>query len=104
VAPVEGLEDERGDEMTGHCPAGVVKREFGWAAFEGVPGVQSFPCQSTTSAGTGPSIPSHHGVRSGFRATLVKIVFRAMVAIMLGFVFVLVPGATAKKPASGLIA
>src|SRR5581483_9253074 len=85
-------------EMTGHWRAGVVKREFGWAALEGEPGVQRLPCQSTASAGAGPSIPSHQGVRSGRRATLVKIVLRPTVAIMLGLVFVLVPGATAKKP------
>ena len=35
---------------------------------------------------------------------MVKIVFRASVAIAFGFVLALVPGATPKKPASGLIA
>jgi len=36
--------------------------------------------------------------------TLVKIVFRRMVRIMLGLVFMLVPGATPKNPVSGLMA
>ena len=49
-------------------------------------------------------MPSHHTPPSGVRATLVKIVFRASVAIALGLVAFEVPGATPKKPASGLIA
>src|SRR5689334_16017395 len=91
-------------EMAGHCRAGVVNREFGWAAFDRLPRVQCFPCQSIASIGAGSSAPSHQGVRSGLSATFVKIVFRPIVATMLGLVFELVPGATAKKPASGLTA
>src|SRR6185436_3708513 len=49
-------------------------------------------------------IPSHHTPPSGVMATFVKIVFLASEAIALGLVFTLVPGATPKKPASGLIA
>ena len=49
-------------------------------------------------------MPSHHTPPSGVRATFVKIVFFASEAIALGLVLTLVPGATPKKPASGLIA
>ena len=49
-------------------------------------------------------MPSHHTPPSGVSATLVKIVFFASAAIALGLVTLLVPGATPKKPASGLIA
>src|SRR5512133_2866066 len=91
----------------GHCEAGAVKREFGCAAF--VPfslassGVQSLPCQSIACAGAGP-MPSHQTSPSSVSATLVKIVFSASEAIALKFVLSFVPGATPKKPASGLIA
>src|SRR3984957_9109982 len=94
--------------IVGHCRAGAVNRPFGWAA--GIPvslanaGVHLFPRQSITSAGGASVIPSHHTPPSGVSATLVKIVFLASVAMALGFVFALVPGATPKKPASGLIA
>ena len=55
--------------------------------------------------GGGSSVmPSHHTPPSGVSATFVKIVFFASVAIAFGFVFADVPGATPKKPASGLIA
>src|SRR2546428_8523528 len=83
-------------ETAGHWRAGAVKREFGWAALV-APEIHGFPCQSIARSGTGPSLPSHHGVWSGASATFVKIVFRPMVAIMFGLVFTLVPGATAKK-------
>ena len=49
-------------------------------------------------------IPSHHTSPSSVSAQLVKIEFARMVAIAFGFVFSLVPGATPKKPASGLMA
>ena len=49
-------------------------------------------------------MPSHHTPPSGVSATLVKIVFRATVAIAFGLVFSDVPGATPKTPDSGLIA
>ena len=49
-------------------------------------------------------MPSHHTSPSSVSAQLVKIVFAATVSIAFGFVFSLVPGATPKNPASGLIA
>src|SRR6185503_4725833 len=49
-------------------------------------------------------MPSHQTPPPGVSATLVKIVFFASAAIALGLVFTEVPGATPKKPASGLIA
>src|SRR5215813_667920 len=94
--------------MVGHCEAGAVKRELGWAALApvclAISGVHRFPRQSRHSAGGSAVIPSHHTPPSGVSAVFVKIVFRDSVAIALGFVFALVPGATPKKPASGLIA
>src|SRR5882724_10836667 len=94
--------------MVGHCDAGAVKRALGWAALRpvslAISGVQRLPCQSRHSLG-GPSVmPSHQTPPSGVRATLVKMVLRESVAIALGFVFADVPGATPKKPASGLMA
>ena len=94
--------------MDGHCEAGAVKREFGCAAFAPVTrpmaGVHFLPCQSRHSAGGSSVMPSHHTPPSGVSAVLVKIVFLASVAMAFGFVFAEVPGATPKKPASGLIA
>ena len=49
-------------------------------------------------------MPSHQMSPSSVRAQLVKIEFSRIVAIAFGFVFSPVPGATPKKPASGLIA
>ena len=49
-------------------------------------------------------MPSHQTSPSSVRATLVKMLLPDMVAIALGLVFVPVPGATPKNPASGLIA
>ncbi len=49
-------------------------------------------------------IPSHHTSPSGVTPTLVKMVFLRMVAMALGFVLILVPGATPKYPYSGLMA
>jgi hypothetical protein len=49
-------------------------------------------------------MPSHHTPPSSVSATLVKIVFFASAAMALGFVCALVPGATPKNPASGLMA
>ena len=94
--------------IVGHCEAGAVKRELGCAAFApvslAISCVQRFPCQSRHSAGGLSVIPSHHTPPSGVSATFVKIVLRDSVAIAFGFVFQDVPGATPKKPASGLIA
>src|SRR5580765_8005960 len=91
------------ESIVGHCFAGAVKRELGWAAlapvFLAISGVQGLPCQSMHSAGGSSVMPSHHTPPSGVSATFVKIVFLARVAIAFGFVFALVPGATPKKPA-----
>src|SRR5213592_518126 len=94
--------------IVGHCEAGAVKRALGWAALTPVSlpisGVQRLPCQSRHSAGGVSVMPSHQTPPSGVSATLVKIVFFESVAMALGFVLAEVPGATPKKPASGLIA
>src|SRR6266566_1902260 len=91
------------DEMPGHCVAGAVKREFGCAAGSPFAASYGLPRQSVMPSGALPR-PSHHGWRSFVTATLVKMVFLQMVAIAFGLVSLLVPGATPKKPFSGLIA
>src|SRR5574343_339673 len=91
----------------GHCAAGEVKREFGCAAFlPALPssGVQSLPCQSIRCDGASLVRPSHHTSPSSVSATLVKMMFSFRVARALKLVFSEVPGATPKKPASGLMA
>src|SRR5215831_12210303 len=90
--------------MTGHCLAGVVKRAFGCAA--GLPdcGFHGRRSQSVSSAGFSSVMPSHQTSPSGVMAQLVKIEFFVTVSMALGFDLILVPGATPKKPASGLIA
>src|SRR5213075_1717514 len=90
--------------MTGHCPAGVVKRAFGCAGFRPDPGVHGRRSQSTISAGFSAVIPSHQMSPSGVIAQFVKIEFLAAVSIAFRFDFILVPGATPKNPCSGLIA
>src|SRR5438132_6594436 len=94
--------------IVGHWFGGAVKRAFGCAAFAPVSfpilGVHLLPCQSRHSAGGSSVMPSHQTPPSGVSATFVKIEFVAKVAIAFGFVFTEVPGATPKKPASGLIA
>src|SRR5436190_966948 len=91
-------------EITGHCRAGVVKRAFGWAALRPLSGVQRRRSQSVVSAGGRSAISSHHTSPSGVIAQFVKIEFEATVFIALGLLRTEVPGATPKKPASGLIA
>src|SRR5260221_10903188 len=94
--------------IVGHCEAGAVKRAFGCAALApvafAISGVHLFPCQSRHSAGGSSVMPSHQTPPSGVSATLVKIEFFDMLIIALGFVLTEVPGATPKKPASGLMA
>src|SRR5258707_9374561 len=94
--------------IVGHCEAGAVKRTFGCAALApvclAISGVHLLPCQSRHSAGGSSVIPSHHTPPSGVSATFVKMEFRDSAAIAFGLVFHDVPGATPKKPASGLIA
>src|ERR1700722_6349035 len=94
--------------MVGHCEAGAVKRELGWAALAPVSlaicGVHRLPFQSVHSAGGSSVMPSHHTPPSGVSAVLVKIELRARLFIALGLVCIEVPGATPKQPASGLMA
>src|SRR3954451_24067564 len=89
--------------IDGHCAAGVVKRAFGWAAGLSESGVQSFPSQSIACCGAGP-MPSHQMSPSSVSAVFVKIEFDSIVFIAFGFVSTPVPGATPKKPYSGLTA
>src|SRR3954454_6497865 len=90
--------------IEGHCDAGAVNRALGWAA--GVPdaGVQSLPFQSTRCAGFSAVRPSHQMSPSSVLATLVKMQLPHSVRSALGLVSSPVPGATPKKPASGLMA
>src|SRR6185437_3729782 len=101
--------------IEGHCAAGAVKRPLGCAAGRFLSPTWSFanhgsPRQSMSCAGGASVMPSHQTPPSGLpslptvRATLVKMVFFFSVAMALGLVFAEVPGATPKKPASGLMA
>src|SRR5271169_159871 len=90
--------------ITGHCRAGPVKRALGCAALRPLAGVQGRRNQSHSSAGLVSVMPSHHTSPSGVSAQLVKIEFLVTVSMALAFDFMLVPGATPKKPASGLMA
>ncbi len=90
--------------ICGHCAAATVKRELGCAAGRPDAGVQGLPSQSVSSAGGVSVRPSHHTSPSGRSATLVKIVLPQRVSTAATLVDSPVPGATPKKPASGLIA
>ena len=68
------------------------------------PGAQSFPVQSIRCEGGSSVIPSHQTSPSSVNATLVKMQFSFSVSMALGLDFMDVPGATPKKPASGLMA
>src|SRR4029077_13648629 len=83
-------------DLHGLFDAGAVKRAFGCAAFSVEPFFHGRPCQSVSSSGTSPSIPSHHTVPSLVIATLVNSVSRLIVAIALGLELKFVPGATPK--------
>src|SRR6187549_323393 len=89
--------------IDGHCAAGAVKRLFGCAAFSLDAGVHGWPFQSVALAG-GAERPSHHGCLSAVTAVFVKMLFLRSEARAFGLVFSLVPGATPKKPDSGLMA
>src|SRR6185437_14879054 len=89
--------------ITGHWLAGAVKRAFGWAAGPGVSGVHSLPRQSVRRAGASSVRPSHQTSPSSVRATLVKMQLACRVSTALLLVLSPVPGATPKKPASGLM-
>ena len=88
----------------GHCLIGVQNRLLGWLDSSPLPGVQSLPCQSVRCDGVSSVMPSHHTSPSSVRAVLVKMQFPSSVSMAFGLVFIDVPGATPKKPASGLIA
>src|SRR3954468_14182620 len=88
----------------GTCAMATVKRAFGCAAGRPADGDHSLPVQSVSFAGASFVMPSHHTSPSGVSATLVKIVSRSRVFMQFGLVSQPVPGATPKKPASGLIA
>src|SRR3979409_63941 len=94
--------------IVGHCEAGAVNLALGCAALArvsfAISGVHFLPCQSRHSAGGSSVIPSHQTPPSGVSATLVKIEFVESVIIALGLVLADVPGATPKKPDSGLMA
>src|SRR5277367_3527076 len=96
------------ESMLGHWLAGAVKRPLGCAAGRPltwpISGVQRSPRQSRHSEGGSSVMPSHQTPPSGVSATLVKMVLLASVAMALGLVLGLVPGATPKNPASGLMA
>src|SRR5215510_11940196 len=83
-------------ESAGLLIAGAVKREFGCAALSVEPFFHGRPCQSVSSSGTSPSLPSHHTSRSLVIATFVNSVFFCTLRIALGLLFMLVPGATPK--------
>src|ERR1035438_6165092 len=89
--------------IAGSWDAGDVKRELGCAA--GVPRSfdQSWPFQSMSPTGGSP-MPSHQMSPSAVRAVLVNMVLASIESIAFGLVCMLVPGATPKNPASGLMA
>ena len=90
--------------MAGSWAAGAVKRAFGCAAVVPFSGVHSSPFQSVRWAGGCSDMPSHQMSPSSVSAVLVKMQLPSRVRIALGLVCVLVPGATPKNPASGLMA
>src|SRR3954454_17244692 len=96
--------DSHSGAITGHWPAGAVKRALGWAALRPQSGVHGRPSQSERVAGFSAVAPSHQTSPSGVRAQLVKMELRVAVSIALALDAMLVPGATPKKPCSGLMA
>src|ERR1700735_5007944 len=92
------------EAIAGSWAAATVKRALGCAAGVSEAGVQSLPRQSIRCSGESSVNPSHQTSPSSVSAQLVKIVFDSIVLIACGLVCSPVPGATPKKPASGLIA
>src|SRR5207344_3314893 len=82
--------------------AATVNRAFGCAALRPHSGVHGCPCQSVRCAGGASVMPSHHTSPSSVSATFVKMVSERIAAMQFGLVFTDVPGATPKRPASGL--
>src|SRR5579871_6555857 len=89
--------------MAGSWAAGAVNRAFGWAAGVPLSGDHGSPRQSVMPSGGVGVIDSHHTSPSAVSAVLVKMVFALTDSMAFGFVFMLVPGATPKNPASGLM-
>jgi hypothetical protein len=84
---------------------GVQKRLFAWLEASSLSGVQSRPFQSVRWAGGSSVMPSHQTSPSSVSATLVKTEFPfSIVRMALGLVSQPVPGATPKRPYSGLSA
>ena len=81
-----------------------MKRALGWAAGVSTSGFHGLPFQSVARAGGSSVMPSHHTSPSSVRAVLVKMQLPHSVSIALALVSQPVPGATPKKPASGLMA
>ena len=79
-------------------------RAFGCAAWRPQPGDQSSPFQSIRWSGGSSVNPSHQTSPSSVSAALVKIVLALIDSIAMGLELYEVPGATPKKPASGLMA
>ena len=90
--------------MTGHWEAGAVNRALGCAAGFGFWGVHCSLSQLTSLAGFSLDIPSHQTSPSGVRPQFVKMQFLSRVSMAFLLDSMLVPGATPKKPYSGLIA
>src|SRR5262249_22448662 len=90
--------------ITGHWLAGTQKRAFGCAALRPLFGVHGRRNQSVAAAGGASLMSSHHTSPSAVSAQFVNTVFFSIVAMAFRFDFMLVPGATPKNPASGLIA
>src|SRR5579862_1308943 len=90
--------------ITGFWLAGAVKRAFGCAALRSDAGVHGRLSQSINSAGFSEVICSHQTSPSGVMAQFVKIEFLVAVSMAFRLDFMLVPGATPKKPYSGLMA
>src|SRR5207237_9812447 len=90
--------------MAGSWAAGAVKRALGWAAGVEDSGVQSWRFQSVRWDGFSSVIPSHQTSPSSVRAVLVKMQLPSRWRMAWGLVLMLVPGATPKNPASGLMA
>src|SRR3984893_11420989 len=91
------------EEIEGDWEAATVKREFGCSA-RPIGDDHGSAFQLMSPAGGTTSSPSHQGSPAGVRAVLVNTVLWSIAAMTFGFVCRLVPGATPKKPASGLIA
>ena len=90
--------------IDGHCAAGAVKRALGCDAGVVVSGVHALLRQSVARAGGVSVRPSHHTSPSAVSAVLVNRQLPCSVCMALALVTQPVPGATPKKPASGLIA